>query len=113
MSYETYTLADTAWVFDFSTDDGYDHNYQVDGGLETYASGSGTTVANVFTVPEKENGVSEILKAVSLSFTHAAGVSYTIDIWISGINTTRPVERSRKTLLPVAARLTQECIPFH
>lgn len=34
MSYETFSLSDTAWVFDFSANDGYDNNYQVDGGLK-------------------------------------------------------------------------------
>ena len=89
------TLADTAWVFDLTTDDGYDHNYQVDGGLETYASGSGTTVANVFTVPEKENGVSETLKAVSLSLTHAAGVTYTIDVYTDIRNKYNPTSGTK------------------
>lgn len=95
MSYETHSLADTAWVFDLTTDDGYDHNYQIDGGLETYASGSGTTVANVFTVPEKENGVSETLKAVSLSLTHAAGVIYTIDIYTDIRNKYNPTSGTK------------------
>ena len=35
MSYETYSLADTVWVFDMSAEDGLDNNYQLDGGLHT------------------------------------------------------------------------------
>ena len=83
MSYETYSLADTAWVMDFSTDDGYDNNYQLDGGVQTYLySGEGsTTVANIFDVSEKSSVKSEMLEAVSLSFTHMADVEYTIDIY--------------------------------
>ena len=83
MSYETHSLADTAWVMDFSADDGYDNNYQLDGGVQTYRyTGEGsTTVANIFDVSQKHGVKSEMLEAVSLSFTEAADVEYTIDIY--------------------------------
>ena len=71
MSYETYSLADTAWVFDFSKDDGYDNNYQVDGGLDlgTYRYSKAIPWANIFTTQKKDGISSEDLKAVSISFT--------------------------------------------
>lgn len=96
MSYETYTLADTAWVLDLSTEDGYDNNYQLDGGLQTYPSQSGSTVANVFTVSEKEGAGSESLEAVSLSLTHAADVSYTIDIYTGLTNRYNPTSGTKQ-----------------
>lgn len=80
MSYETTSLSDTAWVFDVSNDDGYDNNYQYDGGLSVYPTGY-TTTSNVFTVPQKEGVTSEILKAVSLSCTSAADVGYKIQVY--------------------------------
>lgn len=81
MSYETYSLDKTFWAFDFSSDDGYDNNYQYDGGLETSIYPFYKTVANVFTVPEKEGVTSETLKAVSLSFMETADVGYKIEIY--------------------------------
>lgn len=88
MSYETYTLADTVYVFDFSVDDGYDNNYQQDGGVITgYKLSPDSSkkvynkVANIFTVDNKKSVKTESLKAVSMSFTHAADVEYTIDIY--------------------------------
>ena len=81
MSYESASLADTAWVFDFSSKDGYDNNYQLDGGVETYPDKNNTTLANVFKTKQGDETTAEILSAVSLSFTHAANVSYTVDIY--------------------------------
>lgn len=81
MSYETYSLADTVWVFDMSAEDGLDNNYQLDGGLHTATVGYYTGAANVFYVSEKEGVASETLKSVSLSFTQTADVGYTIDIY--------------------------------
>ena len=84
MSYETYSLADTAYVFDFETNDGYDNNYQLDGGLQTYAKSSPDaqlTAANIFEVQKKAGVKSEELEAVSLSFTQSASVNYTIAIY--------------------------------
>ena len=40
-----------------------------------------TTVANIFDVSQKHGVKSEMLEAVSLSFTEAADVEYTIDIY--------------------------------
>ncbi len=54
MSYETYSLADTVWVFDMSAEDGLDNNYQLDGGLHTATVGYYTGAANVFYVSEKK-----------------------------------------------------------
>ena len=80
MSYETASLADTAWIFDFSKDDGFDNNYQCDGGLNVYPTGY-TTLSNVYTVPKRAGTVSESLKAVSFSCTSAANVGYSIEIY--------------------------------
>lgn len=80
MSYENASLMDAAWVFDFNANDGYDNNYQLDGGIETYKC-SKEKVANVFTVQQKHGVESELLKAVSLSMTHETGVGYTIEIY--------------------------------
>lgn len=81
MSYESTSLSDTAWVFDFSADDGYDNNYQLDGGLDSWQYTGSNTVANIFTVPNREAVDSESLKAVSVSFTKKANVDYTIDVY--------------------------------
>ena len=78
MSYETASLADTAWIFDFSKDDGFDNNYQCDGGLNVYPTGY-TTLSNVYTVPKRAGIVSESLKAVSFSCTSAANVGYSVE----------------------------------
>ena len=80
MSYETASLSDTAWIFDVSNNDGYDNNYQYDGGVNVYPTGY-TTTSNVFTVPEKDGVTSETLKAVSLSCTSAVNVGYKIQIY--------------------------------
>ena len=83
MSYETNSLADTAWIFDFTRDDGYDNNYQVDGGLDlgTYKYSKPTPVANIFTTQKKEGVSSEDLKAVSVSFTSKTNAEYKIEIY--------------------------------
>lgn len=83
MSYESASLDDTAWVFDFEKDDGYDNNYQLDGGVSVYPDRySGyKKVANVFTTRSVEGVASETLKAVSLSFTHVADVNYKVEIY--------------------------------
>lgn len=36
MSYDTVSLLDTAWAFDFTGTDNYDNNYQLDGGIGTF-----------------------------------------------------------------------------
>lgn len=54
MSYETYSLADTVWVFDMSAEDGLDNNYQLDGGLHTATVGYYTGAANVFMYQKKK-----------------------------------------------------------
>ena len=85
MSYETASLnsskTGTAWVFDFSSKDGYDNNYQYDGSLYTNVDPYYSYVANVYNVPQKEGVTSETLKAVSLSFMENANVHYTVDIY--------------------------------
>lgn len=80
MSYDTVSLIDTAYVFDFSADK-YDNNYQLDGGITTQKNPYYKGAANVYTVPVKDGVESETLKAVSVSFTHEANVPYTIDIY--------------------------------
>ncbi|WP_455719571.1 InlB B-repeat-containing protein [Agathobacter sp.] len=85
MSYETASLnsskTGTAWVFDFSSKDGYDNNYQYDGSLYTQVDPYYSYVANVYTVSQKEGVTSETLKAISLSFMKNANVHYTVDIY--------------------------------
>lgn len=81
MSYETCSLADTAWVFDFDAGDGYDNNYQVDGGIMGYPDQSHKVMMNIFDAQEKPDDEYEELKAVSLTFSRNAGVNYTIDVY--------------------------------
>ncbi len=81
MSYETYSLADTAWVFDFDANDGYDNNYQVDGGIMGYPDKNHRVLMNIFDAQEKPDDEYEELKAVSLTFSQNAGVNYKIDVY--------------------------------
>lgn len=81
MSYETTSLASTAYVFDCTNTRPYDNNYQLDGGLESHMKSEITTAYNIYTVKEKENVESESLKAVSVSFTKAANVNYTLEVY--------------------------------
>ena len=90
MPYDTYSLVDTMWVFDFSADDGFYNNYQYDGGLETNVYPWYKTVANVFTVPQRAGVKSETLKAVSLSFMKTADVGYKIEIYTDLTDLTNP-----------------------
>lgn len=85
MSYENNSLLDAAWAFDMNTADNYDNNYQLDGGVNSFNVTNNIcaykTYSNVFTVPNKDGISSETLKAVSLSFTHAADVNYKIEVY--------------------------------
>lgn len=85
MSYENNSLLDAAWAFDMNTADNYDNNYQLDGGINSFNVTNNIcaykTYSNVFTVPNKDGISSETLKAVSLSFTHAADVNYKIEVY--------------------------------
>lgn len=81
MSYETTSLASTAYAFDCTNTRPYDNNYQLDGGLESYMNSSITSAYNVYTVQKRENVESESLKAVSVSFTKAANVNYTLEVY--------------------------------
>ena len=67
-----------AWVFDFVANDGFDNNYQLDGGIETYRSSNVLSGANVFTTQKKSGIDYEVLKAVSVSMSQAADVKYTV-----------------------------------
>ena len=81
MSYETVSLGEAAWAFDFDTTDAYDNNYQLDGGLNAYPT-EFDTLANVFTVQDARDGVeAEELRAVNVSMMHNANVSYTISVY--------------------------------
>ena len=95
MSYETYSLNTTAWVFDFSANDGFDNNYQIDGGLENQVDYYYDNVANVFTVGSKEGVKSETLKSVSLLFSQTANVGYTIDIYTDMTDSLNPLSGTR------------------
>ena len=90
MSYDTVSLADTAWVFDVTGSDNYDNNYQLDGGINTYKVSNYTTMANVFTVGEKEGVTYEKLKAVSLSMTRESNVGYKIQVYTDLMNLKDP-----------------------
>lgn len=85
MSYENNSLLDAAWAFDMNTADNYDNNYQLDGGVNSFNVTNNIcaykTYSNVFTVPNKDRISSETLKAVSLSFTHAADVNFKIEVY--------------------------------
>ena len=105
MSYETASLADTAWVFDFSADDGYDNNYQLDGGISTWSSGY-KTVANVYNVSKKEGVSSETLKAVSLSFMHTSEVNYTIEIYTDLKNSNNPATGTKQEVATTTGTTT-------
>lgn len=89
MSYETASLQDGVWFFDFAASDNYDNNYQLDGGLNVYPANY-MKVANVFDVNSKPGVAAETLKAVSLSTTHEANVSYTIQIYTDLKNASDP-----------------------
>lgn len=106
MSYETSTLSDTAWVLDFAEADNYDNNYQLDGGIKTYKSTNGSTVANIYSVSEKQGVKSETLKAVSLSFTHAADIGYTVDIYTDLTSKYRPTSGTKQTQATTSGRTT-------
>ena len=95
MSYESASLVDTAWVFDFSKSDDYDNNYQYDGGISVYPN-SNTTLANVYTVSEKDGVDSETLKAVSISMTRAANVKYTIEVYTDLYYGNRPTSGTKQ-----------------
>ncbi len=97
MSYETTSLSDTAWIFDFNANDGFDNNYQYDGGTSVWHSNQYTTMANVFTTQEKEGISAELLKAVSVSMTSAANVNYTIDIYTDMTNPNDPTSGVHQT----------------
>lgn len=91
MSYETNSLTDTAWAFDFAPADDYDNNYQYDGALQTATDVYYNQVANVYTVAKKQGVASETLKAVSLSFMKTANVNYTIEVYTNLTDTSNPV----------------------
>lgn len=85
MSYENASLLDSAWAFEMDSEDNYDNNYQLDGGIDTHNVTSNIcaykTYSNIFTVQNKDGVTSENLEAVSLSFTHVANVNYKIEIY--------------------------------
>lgn len=95
MSYETASLAEAAWVFDFDANNEYDNNYQLDGGIATYQI-SYTTMANIFKVKKDDKVSSETLKAVSLSFTMATNVNYTVEIYTDLTDSRNPLSGIRQ-----------------
>ena len=108
MSYETYSLLETktVWVMDFSANDGYDNNYQLDGGVMTQTYPYYPTVANVFNVSPKEGVSSEELKAVSLSLTHATSVGYTIKVYTDLKDSTNPLSGTLQESATTEGRTT-------
>ena len=93
MSYETVSLSTAAWVFDFGTNDKWDNNYQLDGGLSTYYDSRYT---NVFKVQNVDGVVSETLKSVQLSFTHTSDVKYTIEVYTDLTNPNDPLSGNKQ-----------------
>ena len=106
MSYETFSLSDTAWVFDFSANDGYDNNYQVDGGLNVARQESYRKLANVFTTQTKQGVSSEDLKAVSLSITSKTNVNYTIEIYTDLKDKTKPTSGTKQETATTTGQTT-------
>lgn len=106
MSYETFSLSDTAWVFDFSANDGYDNNYQVDGGLNVARQESYRKLANVFTTQTKQGVSSEDLKAVSLSITFKTNVNYTIEIYTDLKDKTKPTSGTKQETATTTGQTT-------
>ena len=96
MSYDTFSLENTAWVFDFVANDGFDNNYQLDGGIETYRSSNVLSGANVFTTQKKSGIDYEVLKAVSVSMSQAADVKYTVDIYTNLTNLNNPLSGTKQ-----------------
>ncbi len=80
MSYESASLQDGIWIYDFEPVNNYDNNYQLDGGLDTYYT-SFKTIANVYSVEERQGVAAETLEAVSISTFSQANVAYTISIY--------------------------------
>lgn len=99
MSYETNSLTDTAWAFDFAPADDYDNNYQYDGALQTATDSYYNQVANVYTVAEKQGVASETLKAVSLSFMKTANVNYTIEVYTDLSDTSNPESGTKSAVV--------------
>ena len=106
MSYETFSLSDTAWVFDFSANDGYDNNYQVDGGLNVAHQSGYRKLANVFTTQAKQGVSSEDLKAVSLSITSKTNVNYTIEIYTDLKDKTKPTSGTKQETATTTGQTT-------
>lgn len=106
MSYETFSLSDTAWVFDFSANDGYDNNYQVDGGLKVAHQSGYRKLANVFTTQTKQGVSSEDLKAVSLSITSKTNVNYTIEIYTDLKDKTKPTSGTKQETATTTGQTT-------
>lgn len=95
MSYESTSLAESAWVFDFDRTEQYDNNYQYDGGLNSYPS-SYRTLSNIFSVTEKDGVESETLDAVSISCMQVSGVNYTVEIYTDLENKNDPTSGKRQ-----------------
>ncbi len=106
MSYETYSLDDSVWVFEVSSDDGLDNNYQLDGGIYTATISGYSKAANMFYVSEKDGVDSETLKSVSLSFTHTVDVGYTIDIYTDITDTSNPASGTKHEEATTSGRTT-------
>lgn len=106
MSYETTSLASTAYAFDCTNTRPYDNNYQLDGGLESYMNSSITSAYNVYTVQKKENVESESLKAVSVSFTKAANVNYTLEVYTDLYAKYNPSYGNKKPVLTQSGTTT-------
>lgn len=106
MSYETTSLASTAYAFDCTNTRPYDNNYQLDGGLESYMKSEITSAYNVYTVQKKENVESESLKAVSVSFTQVANVNYTLEVYTDLYAKYNPSYGNKKPVLTQSGTTT-------
>ena len=92
MSYYDKGLAlSAAWGYEYDYSDDYDHNYQYDGGMQTFfplgVYSPTVREANVFEVPS--GGSKEVLRAAGFT-TENTNVNYTIEIYKNPDNVNNP-----------------------
>jgi len=106
LSYEDATLHDTICALVGEYADNYDHNYQYDGSFwDGYIQASDLVVANVFRVPQKEQG--EILQAVSFDLD-SVNVDYSIQIYTGLTDAANPESGKPALETPVVGFTTYQ-----
>lgn len=92
MSYYDKSLAQSAaWGYEFESADNYDHNYQYDGGMDTYYPykfSNTVREANVFEIPDNDSD--QVLSAVSFDTYKNTNVDYKIDIYLNPTDADNP-----------------------